>query len=129
MTTDEGVHVLGTLTPPTGVPGAARVAVPADEDLLADWLLDFSTEAFADREPDPREVFVRRARAGVTERRFVLWEVDGAPVSLAGRSGPTFGVGRVGPVWTPPALRRRGYAAMATAVVQPGPARRRRASR
>ncbi|MBI4941556.1 MAG: GNAT family N-acetyltransferase [Actinobacteria bacterium] len=117
VTTDEGVHVLGTLASPTGVPGAARVAGPADEDLLAGWLLDFTTEAFADREPDPREVFVRRAATGVTERRFLLWEVDGAPVSLAGRSGPTHGVGRVGPVWTPPALRRRGYAAAATAAV------------
>lgn len=117
VTTDEGVHVLGTLLPPTGVQGTARVAGPADEDLLAGWLLDFRTEAFADREPDPPEVFVRMAAAGVAERRFVLWEVDGAPVSLAGRSGPTFGVGRVGPVWTPPAQRRRGYAAMVTAAV------------
>ena len=39
-----------------------------------------------------------------------LWEDGGVPVSLAGFSGPTPTGIRVGPVYTPPSHRRRGYA-------------------
>jgi predicted GNAT family acetyltransferase len=38
-------------------------------------------------------------------------------VSLAGNSRPAAGVTRVGPVYTPPAHRRRGYAAAITVAV------------
>ena len=41
---------------------------------------------------------------------LVLWEVDGVPVSLAGATAPIAGVTRVAPVYTPAALRGRGYA-------------------
>jgi predicted GNAT family acetyltransferase len=36
---------------------------------------------------------------------------------MAGRSGPVHGVPRIGPVWTPPEQRRRGYAAALTAQI------------
>jgi hypothetical protein len=39
----------------------------------------------------------------------VLWE-DGEPVSLAAAGGPTPNGIRIGPVYTPPELRGRGYA-------------------
>ncbi len=42
-------------------------------------------------------------------RGLYLW-VDGAPVSMAGYTGPTPHGIRVGPVYTPPELRGRGYA-------------------
>jgi uncharacterized protein len=38
-----------------------------------------------------------------------LWE-DGEPVSMAGHTGPTPHGIRIGPVYTPPDLRGRGYA-------------------
>ena len=41
---------------------------------------------------------------------FWLWEDAGAPVSLAGFSGRTPTGIRIGPVYTPPEHRRRGYA-------------------
>lgn len=41
---------------------------------------------------------------------LVPWEHEGAPVSLAGFAGPTPHGVRVGPIYTPPAERRRGYA-------------------
>ena len=47
----------------------------------------------------------------------MLWEVDGASVSLAGWGGPTPNGIRVGPVYTPPELRGRGYATALTAEV------------
>ena len=40
---------------------------------------------------------------------FVIWE-DGEPVSFAGYGSPTPNGIRVGPVYTPPELRGRGYA-------------------
>src|SRR5919198_743379 len=46
-----------------------------------------------------------RGRGG----RYVLWE-DGDPVSLAGYGGATPNGMRIGPVYTPPELRGRGYA-------------------
>lgn len=43
---------------------------------------------------------------------LLLWEDAGAPVSLAGFGDPTPNGTRVGPVYTPPALRGRGYASV-----------------
>ena len=55
---------------------------------------------------------VRRAPA-----RLVLWEDDGRLVSLAGHAGETPNGSRVGPVYTPPELRGRGYASALTAAL------------
>ena len=111
---DEGVYVLGTLTPPTGVPGTGRPAADGDTDLVARWYVDFCVEAFPHRDPPPLDTVTVRVKDGLAEGRWLLWEADGAPVSLAGRSGPVLGVGRIGPVWTPVEHRRNGYAAMVT---------------
>jgi predicted GNAT family acetyltransferase len=46
-----------------------------------------------------------------------VWEADGVPVSVAGITRAVVGMVRVGPVYTPPALRSRGYAGGATAAV------------
>ena len=43
-----------------------------------------------------------------------LWERDGRVVSMAARNAIAAEVARVGPVYTPPAHRRRGYAAAVT---------------
>ena len=45
-----------------------------------------------------------------------LW-ADGEPVAMAGTSGQTPNGARVGPVYTPPALRGRGYASACTAAL------------
>lgn len=115
VVTDEGVYVLGTLAPPSGVPGTLRRAGDDDTDVVARWYVDFCAEAFTHRAPPPLDEVTVRVKDGFTEGRWLLWEVDGEPVSLAGRSGPVLGTGRIGPVWTPVAYRRRGYAAMLTA--------------
>jgi uncharacterized protein len=46
---------------------------------------------------------------------FLLWEDGGETVSLAGWGGPTPNGIRIGPVYTPPELRGRGYATALTA--------------
>lgn len=96
------------------VPGRARPAADADRALLVSWIRAFTDEAFG--EPSIRsaeEVVDARLR----ERgAFVLWE-DGEPVSLAGWGGETPNGVRVGPVYTPPDHRGRGYGSAVTAAV------------
>jgi predicted GNAT family acetyltransferase len=62
-------------------------------------------------EPPPGHV-VERARQG----RVFLWE-DGEPACLVGVGGTTPNGARVGPVYTPPERRGRGYGTTATAAV------------
>lgn len=111
----EAVHLLGTLRPPSGVPGAARPAGPGDLDLAVRWLDDFAAEAVPYQPRQDPAVARARLAARLDEGRLLLWEVDGTPVSTAYRHGPVHGAGRVGPVWTPPEHRRHGYAAAVTA--------------
>ena len=51
------------------------------------------------------------------QRGVFLWEDDGAPVSMAGYSGPTPNGIRVVAVYTPPHLRGRGYATTCVAAL------------
>lgn len=106
---------LGELRPPAAVPGTARMAGAGDIELLVRWRSDFAAAALpagTSRPDDPRTVVERQLAAG---QGNVLWEVNGEPVSLAVASTPVAGMSRIGPVWTPPEHRVRGYGSAATA--------------
>ncbi len=104
---------LGQLAPPAPSPrGAARVATAADRDLLESWLAAFRRELADLGGPGPGIVEDRIGYGGLT-----LWEAGGAAVSLAGFSRPAVGVVRLGPVYTPPEHRGRGYGGAVTAAV------------
>lgn len=102
---------LDELVPPPPVPGRLREATGDDTELCARWYVDFAAEAGMPLTEDPT-VTTRRVTA---QRRLLLWEIDGRPVSMAGHTPSVVGVARVGPVYTPPGHRRHGYAAAATA--------------
>jgi len=107
----QGVYGLTGVRDVARAPGEPRPAGPRDRALLLDWLRAFVTEAV----PDPDEAFRRmertlESRFGIESAGFWLWEDGGRPVSLAGFSGPTPTGIRIGPVYTPPGHRRRGYA-------------------
>jgi predicted GNAT family acetyltransferase len=107
------LHRLGTLTPPDPMPpGTARLATGADLDVLTDWTAAFGDETGGQEEDPARYVAARLGYGGL-----MLWEHGGVPVSLAGNNRPAAGVTRIGPVYTPPAHRRRGYAAAITVAV------------
>jgi hypothetical protein len=95
------------------VPGRpATAAVPADIALVAAWLGAFHDEAQPHAPvEDWRALAERRVAAGEVQ----LWHDGGAAVAVAGVSAPAVGVARVGPVYTPPGQRRRGYGAAVTA--------------
>jgi predicted GNAT family acetyltransferase len=103
--------VLGDLTPPDDVPGALRRAGDADVGLAAGWMRQFVDETGLTRPSD----LDARARTGVDAGRLHLWEIDGNPTCMVGNAPPVAGVARIGPVYTPPEHRRRGYAGAATA--------------
>ncbi|MFW6690740.1 GNAT family N-acetyltransferase [Streptomyces sp. MAR4 CNX-425] len=107
------LYRLAELVPPDPAPaGRARVATAADRDLLTGWTREFSAESGSGSGDPARAVDDRLAYGGAT-----LWEDGGRPVSYAGVTRTVAGMVRVAPVYTPPPLRRRGYAAAATAAV------------
>ncbi|MCY7395366.1 MAG: acetyltransferase, partial [Nocardioides sp.] len=64
--------------------------------------------------PPHPEAMQRRIAAGTVW----LWEdADGEAVHLLGATTPAFGVVRIGPVYTPPAQRGRGWASNAVAEI------------
>jgi predicted GNAT family acetyltransferase len=102
---------------PQGVPGRMRAYEPSDHKLAARWMDAFSAEALPVNAPHPEsaEQFVDR-REEDPDGGLVFWE-DGEPVSFAGYGGLTPNGIRIGPVYTPPELRGRGYASALTAAL------------
>ena len=108
------LYRLAGLAPPRPAPaGQARVAEKPDRDLLMTWYGEFWSETQALGHPDiGKTVDERLGYGGLT-----LWEIDGVPVSMAGLTRQVAGMTRVASVYTPPGLRRRGYAGAVTAAV------------
>ena len=107
------MHALATVVDPPRPPaGRLRPADRSERGLLVDWWSAFAVEA--------ESVGGSRAAANVDARldagRLFVWD-DGGPVSLVAVSPAVAGVVRLGPVYTPPDRRRRGYAGMAVAEV------------
>jgi predicted GNAT family acetyltransferase len=94
---------------PDGVP---RVAREPDRDLLERWSRAFNREVNDLTGLRPGAVSDRLSYGGLT-----IWETKGRPVAMAGHVRPVAGVVRVGPVYTPPELRGRGYGGAVTAAV------------
>lgn len=89
---------------------------PEEEDLLTEWRVAYAREALGAADgPALREearaeiVLLRRERAD-----FVL-EHDGLPVAFAAYNARLPDIVQIGGVWTPPALRGRGYGRGVTA--------------
>jgi RimJ/RimL family protein N-acetyltransferase len=103
--------------PPRGVPGRLRAYEPSDRELACRWMDAFTAEALPESAPHPQssEEFVDH-RDEDPEGGLVLWE-DGEVVSLAGYGGPTPNGIRIGPVYTPPERRGRGYGSAVTAAL------------
>ncbi len=109
----ERIYRLERVMPPDGVPGTVRLATDEDRDLLIGWVDAFAVEALGRADPEHASEMVDRSlRTGT--RTWYLWD-DGGPVSVAAAGGPTPNGIRIGPVYTPPDRRRRGYASALTA--------------
>ena len=106
----QGVYALNQAQDVAQVPGLMRPATVADRPLLLEWGRAFAIEALHEHEPDEARLAkaIDHPLAG-NGSGLVIWEHE-QPVSLAGFGGATPHGIRIGPVYTPPALRGRGYA-------------------
>ena len=107
----EAMHVLEEVRdPPRPAPGTLRLPRIEERDLLVAWMEEFVGEA--------NLIGAAHARAMVDARLrhdgLMVWD-DGLPVSMIGLAPGVAGVVRIGPVYTPPPQRRRGYAGSAVA--------------
>ena len=93
--------------------GAPLLAGEAHRPLVRDWF-----NAFGEEVDDARSDMTPVADAAVDGLLCWLWvDPDGTPVSVVGRRPVIGGSARIGPVYTPPALRGHGYASALTAAV------------
>jgi hypothetical protein len=117
------LHELGQLVWPAPVPGHLAAATEDDVELVTEWLGAFMGDAdeqagrprgASAHELPVRAEILRQLRAG----QLWFWVSDtGEKVHLTGVRPPSFGVARVGPVYTPPVQRGRGWASNAVAEV------------
>jgi predicted GNAT family acetyltransferase len=114
----ERAYRLRTVRPIRPAPGSMVLAQPADRPLLRDWIEAFHVEALGTGSAPVQD---HEATADRWIRRIgrtaYLWVDAGRPVSFAGAGGLTPHGIRVGPVYTPPELRGRGYASNLVAQV------------
>jgi predicted GNAT family acetyltransferase len=113
--TEERIYEASTVIQPRRVPGSMRPYAGADRSIAIDWLGAFFAEAMPGSPEGRVDRLVDDRAAG--NGSLVVWEDAGRVVSLAGHAGETPNVARVGPVYTPPELRGRGYASALTAAL------------
>jgi GNAT superfamily N-acetyltransferase len=111
------------LEPRRPVAGRLRPATADDVDLAVEWfdafMADADEQAGRVRGESPHETpdadsMLRRIENG----RLWFWLDDaGESVHLTGANPPSFGVARIGPVYTPEHRRGHGYASAAVAAV------------
>ncbi len=108
---EEAMHWLEQVRdPPHLAAGELRPADRSERRLLVDWTRAFNYEAGVAAAEQAEPMVDARLDHG----RLLVWE-DQQPVSMVGVTPPVAGVVRVGPVYTPPDFRRRGYAGSAVA--------------
>lgn len=106
----QGIYALERVQPVSDVSGRMRPATKDDRPLLVDWWRAYAVEALHDNEPDEERIQQNIEHRLVSENTgLVLWE-DNGPACLASFGNSTPNGIRIGPVYTPPEQRRRGYA-------------------
>lgn len=115
---EERAFRLDKVIPARGVRGEYCPATPEDFGLMVQWSMAFAEEAL---DGTPREDAEKGARGRLESdpkvRGMRFWMDNGKPVSMAGYGGLTPNGIRIGPVYTPPEGRKRGYASALTAAL------------
>jgi uncharacterized protein len=103
------IHAAAAVREIPRAPGSMREAREEDVPTIVAWLVAFAEEALHEAPHVEDAEATYRRRAEDPHGAWVVWD-DGGPVALAAHGSPTPTGSRVGPVYTPPELRGRGYA-------------------
>jgi len=114
---DLRIFQLVAVSPVVGVPGRLRHATVSETDLARQWLAAFNAETGEDETTDALASRVDALIRASAPEGLYLWDVAGHPCSMAAAVGPTRHGIRINAVYTPPALRGRGYASACVAAL------------
>jgi GNAT superfamily N-acetyltransferase len=113
------LYELSDLVEPTGVPGQLRIARDDEVDLVQGWFDAFGPDASEQAgrdDPHPAIETRESTAARIAAGDVWIWETpDGTPAGVTAFNPTSFGVARIGPVFTPAERRGHGYAAAAVA--------------
>lgn len=107
----QGVYALTRVQRPRPAGGSARAASDEDRPLLVGWMHAFEMEALQSmiRDEGAMERGIDARLGAAATGGFSIWDDAGRAVSLTGWM-PIPGGARIGPVYTPPEERGKGYA-------------------
>jgi hypothetical protein len=107
------LYRLARLRAVTPQPGRARVAAAADRDLLVDWYGRLMAA-----HPDDSSDLAYVVDDPLSYGGITLWEVDGVPTAMAGRSRLVAGMVRVGAEYAPDGDSRAAFVAACAMAAQ-----------
>lgn len=108
---NERIHRCATVNRARSPRGSMRTFGEPDRQLALQWMKLFWTEAKLPRASNDAEAMAMiDRRVADPDGGIFFWEVDGEVVSMAGAGGRTPNGIRIGPVYTPPNFRAKGYA-------------------
>ena len=113
----QGIYAARAMKLPADVSGELRSANLDDYALIVDWMHAFQAEALHEDAPHVDLAAGVERRIKSDSAGFGLWVDGGELVSVCGYGGRTPHGIRIGPVYTPPELRGRGYGSAVTAYV------------
>jgi len=108
------IYRLDSVNNVPSVPGRMRLATLADKDLISRWKHAFVLEA---GNPTSQNIPERDATPSIEKGAIYLWEYSQNPVSIVMKGRPTEHGMALTFVYTPPELRRNGYATACVASV------------
>jgi predicted GNAT family acetyltransferase len=111
-----GTYQVERVVPPGNVPGYLRVAGEGDLEVLLAWRAAFTQEL--EMKETSASAALEETVCAIAEGRRFLWHDPAASdqaVSMCGTAGPTPNGIRMQAVYTPPEMRRRGYASACVA--------------
>jgi uncharacterized protein len=106
------IHQLTQVEPIGSTSGSLRQATEGDRPLLLEWFAAFAAEVGGVVHQDAE----RAIDTGLEQQSIYLWE-DGIPVSWASGKPYSSAAARIGPVYTPPEYRRKGFATACVAAL------------
>ncbi|SRR6266545_6147634 len=111
---NQRIYMLTQVQHPAYPPGEFVLATQQHVELIARWIMAFDAEALTAGAWDEALMTAHRK---VRDQDMYLWVVDGQPVTMAGRARPTARGICINAVYTPPELRRKGYASACVAAL------------